>query len=210
MEDTHVTVPQLIAIEDLGHMLHSERRFFLSEDHQRRYSEYRFSRSLGITGYFGVMNFNDVREFEDRVLWDSEIHPWPRRLAVYLMNMKKGKRILAGCAVAFAGTSYEEIREVAHWGLYLPDTGLIIELADGERISYIRMCPGAFLVDGDIVHHGVSYFEARTTLGRQESIGDFSEADVLDFYSPTPSGGFMGFYGATGRALDRLGIVWGV
>ncbi len=72
------------------------------------------------------------------------------------------------------------------------------------------MCPATFVVDGDIVHHGISYFEARTTWGRQHVIGDISHAEILNFHSPTLDGGFMGFYGAAGHALDRLGVIWSI
>ncbi|KAF8332616.1 uncharacterized protein EI90DRAFT_675687 [Cantharellus anzutake] len=208
--DKRATTPHLATREDLRHMLNSERVFMLSWDHRKKYSGYRFTRSLGIAGYFGVMNFNDVLEFEDRSLWNTEVHPWPKRLELYLMNMKAGKRILIGCVVAFPGRPGEGTHDIAHWGQYAADFGLVIEFAEGERIYHIRMCPGTFLVDGRIVHHGISYFEVRTTWGRRSSIGTADDTTIMDMYSPTLNGGFMGFYGAVDRALDRLGVVWGV
>ncbi|CVL08477.1 uncharacterized protein FPRN_13219 [Fusarium proliferatum] len=187
-----IPAPEICSGSIKEHLIQQERAFVDSEDNKRKYSKYRFDRSVGNpSGGF----------FVDAVVLEKAMLPvsWPERIEISLRKWGNGK-------VKRVRTMYEQTHQTHGTDTGETQDSIFIDLEAGEVVNRVKLGKGNF--SGGM--SGVGFIELHTSKNRQRSIGSAELCDeVIDCVPYDGCTGLKGFWGGKGDLIDRLGAIWG-
>ncbi|KAF5602070.1 uncharacterized protein FSUBG_7905 [Fusarium subglutinans] len=174
------------------HLIEQELAFVDDEDNKRKYSQYRFDRSVGKpTGGF----------FVDAIVLEKAMFPvsWPESIEIRLRVWGNGK-------VKLVRTMYQQTHQTHGTNSGETQTSMILDLEEGEVVNLVKLGKGN--AHGGMT--GVGFVELQTSKSRKASVGSEELCDEVIECAPYDGcTGLKGFWGGKGDLIDRLGPIWG-
>lgn len=179
-----------------GSTLNSHEHSYLDNEANRKaWQKYRFGIARGCFEEDDGGCFNDCTALEAT----SVPTTWPTRIEIKMVWWRQPNAVVGSFKVIYSNT------QLSHGATGLPLVyTLTLDLAEGERVTKIRMSNGPLVWE----HYGVSFVELTTNLGTVRSIGR-AEGDVIETSVYDGCEGLKGFYGKSGDMVDRMGPIWG-